>query len=63
MCTFVTLSEKRGIVCSEHMLAIAAVTEAAVNTVTWISLAQRLDARALDPSLLCAFWELVKLLM
>lgn len=28
MCTFVTLSEKRGIVYSEHMLVTAAVMEA-----------------------------------
>lgn len=63
MCTFVTLSEKRGIVCSEHILVIAAVMEAAANTVTWISLDQWLDARAPDPALLRAFWELVKLLM
>lgn len=40
MCTFVTLPEKRGIVYSEHMLVTAAVMDAAVNTVTWISLDQ-----------------------
>lgn len=30
--------------------------EAAANTVTWISLDQRVDARAPDPALLRAFW-------
>lgn len=63
MCTFVTISEKRGIVCSEHMLVLAAVIEATVNTVTWISLDQWLEVCAPYPALQCVFWELVKLLL
>lgn len=43
MCTFVTISEKRGIVYTEHMLVVEVKEVGNRCLVTWISLDQRLD--------------------
>lgn len=56
MCIFVTISEKRGIVYTEHMLAVAAAMMEAKGSATWVSPAP-------DTAALCAFWEPVKPLM